>query len=77
MPYGLGAWVNLGGQFGVGTPIMRSLIHLASAVLGIDLWKSARTTADLGLSGMSKEELLGYVAGSSTAAAAEAVPRRP
>jgi len=77
VPYGLGAWVSLGGQLGVATPIMRSLIHVASALLGIDLWKSARTTEDLGVAGMSKDELLRYVAGSSPAAAAEAAPRRP
>lgn len=77
VPYGLGAWVSLGEQLGVATPLLRALIQLISAAVGIDLWKSARTTKDLGVAGMSAEELLRHVGGGSTAAAAEAAPRRP
>jgi len=77
VPYGLGAWVSLGEQLGVQTPILRSLIQLTSAAVGIDLWSAARTTKELGVAGMSREELLRYVGAGSTAAAAEAAPRRP
>src|SRR5262249_15522306 len=65
VPYGLGAWVSLGEQLGVATPLLRSLIHLISATVGIDLWKSARTTKDLGVAGMSAEEMVRYVGGGS------------
>jgi opine dehydrogenase len=77
VPYGLGAWVSLGEQFGVHTPILRSLIQLTSAAVGMDLWAAARTTKELGIAGLGREELLRYVEGGSPAAAAEAAPPRP
>jgi opine dehydrogenase len=77
VPYGLGAWVSLAEQLKVATPVLRALITLASAALGIDFWKSARTTRDLGVAGLSREELLNYVEGGPAAAAAGAAPQRP
>jgi opine dehydrogenase len=76
VPYGLGAWASLGEQFGVQTPILRSLILLLSATMGIDFWKDVRTTTALGIAGMKRDELLRYVEEGSTSAAAEAAPRR-
>lgn len=61
VPYGLASWALLADQYGVKTTLMRALVDLASATLGIDLWKSARTPADLGIAGMSREALLQYV----------------
>ncbi|HEX5272527.1 MAG TPA: NAD/NADP octopine/nopaline dehydrogenase family protein [Gemmataceae bacterium] len=63
VPYGLGAWVSLGERLRVPTPVLRSLIHVASAAAGIDFWKSARTVKELGIADMDKEQLLGYVRG--------------
>ncbi|HKI32563.1 MAG TPA: NAD/NADP octopine/nopaline dehydrogenase family protein [Gemmataceae bacterium] len=77
VPYGLGAWASLAEQLGVAAPTLRSLIQLLSAAVGIDFWKAARTTKELGIAGMSREELLRYVEAGSTAAAPEAAPRRP
>ncbi|MBL8793692.1 MAG: NAD/NADP octopine/nopaline dehydrogenase family protein, partial [Planctomycetia bacterium] len=48
-PYGLGAWALLGEQFGVPMPLMRSVVDLTGAAVGLDFWKAARTPADLGI----------------------------
>ncbi len=77
VPYGLCSWASLGEMIGVPTPTMRALIAVLSASVGIDFWKSARTAQELGIAGMKKEKLLAFVDGGSTAAAAEAAPRRP
>ena len=61
MPYGLAAWVHLGERYDVACPVMRSLVELNSAALGIDFWKSARTLEDLGIAGMSKDALLSFL----------------
>lgn len=61
VPYGLATWALLGEQVGASTPILRSLVNLASAAVGIDFWKSARTPRDLGIAGMSKEALIAFL----------------
>jgi opine dehydrogenase len=49
VPYGLGTWAALGDELKVDTPIMDSLIALASVVLGIDCAAACRifTTSQL------------------------------
>lgn len=61
VPYGLASWACLGEQYGVACPVMRSLVELASATLGVDFASMARTPSVLGIAGMSKAELLDYV----------------
>ncbi len=61
VPYGIAAWALLGEQIGVKTPVMRSLVEVASATVGVDFWKSARTPKDLGIAGMSVDGMLRYV----------------
>ncbi len=61
VPYGLAAWALLGEQFGVTTPTLRALVDVASATTGVDFWKVARTPADLGITGLSKEALLRFL----------------
>ncbi len=61
VPYGLAAWTLLGEQFGVACPVMRSLIELNSAMLGIPFWNSARTPEHLGIAGLSKMDLRTYL----------------
>jgi opine dehydrogenase len=60
VPYGIAAWSLLGEQIGVKTPLMRSLVEIASATVGIDFWRAARTPQDLGITGMSVDALLRY-----------------
>jgi opine dehydrogenase len=61
VPYGLAAWALLGEQFGVATPVLRSLVDIASAATGMDFWKTARTPHDLGIAGMGQKELLAHL----------------
>jgi opine dehydrogenase len=61
VPYGLAAWVLLGEQLGVATPILRAVVDVASAAVGTDFWKSARTPDALGIGGLDKEALLNRV----------------
>ena len=65
VPYGLASWALLGEQLGVGCPIMRSLVDLASSTLGVDFWAEARTLGDLGVEGMSGREMSDFVSGRS------------
>jgi opine dehydrogenase len=61
VPYGLAAWALLGEQFNVPTPTLRALVEVASAATGVDFWKTARTPRDLGIAGMDRQALLGYL----------------
>jgi opine dehydrogenase len=61
VPYGIAAWALLGEQFGVPMPAMRALVDLCGAALGVDFWQSARTPAELGIAGLSREALAEYV----------------
>jgi opine dehydrogenase len=61
VPYGLAAWALLGEQLGVAVPVLRALVQLTSATVGIDFWKTARTPRDLGIADMGREALLAYV----------------
>lgn len=61
VPYGLAAWALLGEQLGVGCPLMRSIVDLASKTLGVDFWKTARRPEDLGIANMDKRTLLDHV----------------
>ena len=57
--YGLVFMMQLGAQIGVETPVMTSLIGIASAVMNRDyLQEAPRTPESLGLAGYSVDELL-------------------
>ena len=46
---------------GVATPVMDSMIHIGSAILGYDCWEKGHSLDSLGIGGMSKDELLHYL----------------
>ena len=60
LPYGLVQRSQLGLLVGIPTPIIDSIIHLGSGICEIDFWKG-RTLQDLGLAGMTKEEIMRYL----------------
>ncbi len=60
LPYGLVQRSQLGKLVNVPTPIMDSIINLGAAICEMDFWKG-RTLEDLGLGGMTKEEIMRYV----------------
>jgi opine dehydrogenase len=61
VPYGLATWAALGEQFDAPTPTLLALIDLAAVATGTDFWASARMPLDLGIAGMSKEALAGFL----------------
>jgi opine dehydrogenase len=61
VPYGLRTWAELGEQLGVPTPVARALVTLGDAVMGTDSWKTGRSLADLGIAGMARAVLEGYL----------------
>jgi opine dehydrogenase len=61
VPNSLVPIASLGRAVGVPTPTIDSMIHLASAMCGIDWWEEGRTVASLGLGGMSPEQMLAHV----------------
>lgn len=61
IPYGLVPWAYIGDQLGVDTPVMDSIINLGSIIIEQDSWKTGRTLEDLGIAGMTVEEIKSYV----------------
>lgn len=61
VPYGLGIWSKLGDMLGVDTPVMDSLIQLGLVILGEPPNAIRRRPSDVGLQGMSRDEMLAYV----------------
>jgi len=61
VPTGLVPIVAFAEVAGVAVPISRSLVHIACALLGRDLWAEGRRLDRLGLAGMSVEGIIHYV----------------
>ena len=61
IPTGLLPIAELGEIADVQVTLMRSMINICSGLLGIDFYKNGRTLNHLGLSGMSKDEIIGYL----------------
>ena len=61
LPYGLVQRSQLGELVGIKTPIIDSIINLGGAICEINAWEG-RTLEDLGLAGMSKDEIMNYLA---------------
>jgi len=61
VPVGCKTYHELGVKYGVKTPIIDSMITIASAMVGKDYFKEGYTLGYLGIDNMSKEELLEYL----------------
>lgn len=61
IPYGLAAIENLGGEFGVPTPITTSMINIAQLLAGIDLREKRRSLNELGLAEKTIGEILKFI----------------
>jgi len=61
VPVGACGRYSLARYFGVEAPIMESIIELTSVVCGRDFMKECRSMEEMGLSGMSRDEILGYL----------------
>jgi opine dehydrogenase len=61
VPVGCHICHELGKKFGVKTPTIDSMIHLASIVMQQDYFEKGWTLSDLGIAELSKEQLLQYL----------------
>jgi len=61
VPFSLVPITSLGKQFGVGTIAIDALIRLACVVHGTNYYKRGRTTAHMGLAGLSVSEVKSFV----------------
>ena len=61
VPYGLAAWVSVGRQYGVATPVMESLVNLATPVMETDGWAAGRGVGELGIEGIDIDALRRYL----------------
>ncbi len=52
---------SFGKEFGVPTPTIDSMIHIANVMMEMDFWKSGRTVERLGLKGKDIDEILKIV----------------
>ncbi|MFO7942549.1 MAG: NAD/NADP octopine/nopaline dehydrogenase family protein [Bacillota bacterium] len=57
VPASLVPMASFGDLLGVPTPSIKSMIHLACIIHGVDYWSRGRTINRLGLSGLSAEEI--------------------
>jgi opine dehydrogenase len=62
VPTSLVPMTSLGDQFGVETPVMKSLVEIASRLLGRDFWAEGRTTKDMGVDGLNVKQIRRLVA---------------
>jgi opine dehydrogenase len=60
-PYGLVPWSIIGRAAGVETPVIDSIINIYNVVHEQDWWAHGRNTNELGLDGMSVDQILAYV----------------
>ncbi len=61
IPTGVLPIMELGRAAGVATPLLESMVHICEALLNMDLHTNGRSLKNLGLEGMTKEEILNYV----------------
>src|SRR5262245_3920881 len=60
-PYGLVPWSHIGRAVGVPTPVIDSVVNLYNVIHEKDWWTDGRGASDLGLVGMSVEQIQRYV----------------
>lgn len=63
LPCGLVPASELARKAGLSTPLVDSIVHIGSAVCGVNFWKEGRTLKTLGLDGLSVEEITRLVQG--------------
>ena len=66
VPASLVPIASIGEMLGVRTPAMKSIIHLASIMHGVDYWASGRTVDKLGIAGMSVKDIRFLIVGAET-----------
>ena len=62
IPYGLASWVKMARVLGVPCPTMDAMVQLGTVLLKKDCMEAGYTADDWGIGGMTKEEILTYLA---------------
>ncbi len=57
IPFGLVPWSSLGHMWSIPTPTIDALIQIASIIEGVDYFKEGVTAKDLGIEGMTPEQI--------------------
>ncbi len=76
-PYGLVPWSHIGKAVGVATPVIDSIVNIYNVLHDRDWWKEGRSADDLGLAGMSLEQIKTYVKTGETGASHRADATTP
>jgi opine dehydrogenase len=62
VPFGMVPWSSMGQTWGVPTPTCDAIIQLASVVEGVNYFEKGTTVQDMGIAGLSPEQVLELVA---------------
>ncbi len=57
VPFALTTWSSVGRMWNIATPTIDAVIHIASTMLGVDLFSNGITAKDLGIEGLSPDKL--------------------
>ncbi len=57
LPFGLAAWASIGRMWHLRTPSIDAMLQIASIMLGVDYFKDGLTVSDIGIDGMSPDEV--------------------
>jgi opine dehydrogenase len=60
-PYGLVPWSHIGRAVGVQTPVIDSIVNIYNVMHEQDWWEAGRSSEDLGLAGMTLDQIKAYV----------------
>jgi opine dehydrogenase len=61
LPFGLAPWCSIARSWGVPTPTIDAVIHIASTMLDIDYFNRGLTVRDLGIEGMGPEAVKAFI----------------
>ena len=62
LPFGLAPWSSVGRMWGIPTPTIDAVIQIASTMVGTDYFTEGLTVDDLGIAGMTSEEVKAMLA---------------
>jgi opine dehydrogenase len=61
LPFGLAPWASIARNWGVPSPTIDSVVHIASTMLGIDYSSRGLSVRDLGIEGMRPKEVKAFI----------------
>jgi opine dehydrogenase len=61
LPFGLAPWSSIARNWGMTTPVIDSVVHIASTMVGIDYFRQGLTVKDLGIEDMGPEDVKAFI----------------